>query len=122
MQRLPFEIIQEAINFSEKLALRDDSGAKKILFLIAGVWRSENPDEPLVLLSWSPLQGKVPSAGAVDLLSVAKQWVLDGLASAMILLDEKASELFNKESPSRYCWNHLSKGEYMELIISLSIF
>lgn len=116
MDSLPFELIEEAINFSKDIILRDDSEAKRTVFLITGVLLTKDPEKPFVLLPWSPLSETITDASAVDLAQMATQWVLNRLASAVLLLDSKSWDLFKQKYPRR-CLQYLSKGDVVWLNI-----
>lgn len=112
-------MIQEAIKVSKDLALKGDSKARRTILLLTGVWTTNDPKKPSILLPWSPLHKTIVDASAVDVTQIAKQWVLNRLASAILALDMKADELFKKKHPLR-CSQYLLKGKVVRLIAHCS--
>ena len=86
-----------------------------------GVWTINDSKSPPFLLGWSPLRTAVPDAGTVDLMQIAKQWILDRLASTILALDTKLRELFAKKHPAR-CWQYHLKGINLRLVIHCNMY
>lgn len=107
---LPFELIEDAVEFMKDIVIRNDSQAKKIVLLLTGVWPTHDLEKPLVLLPWSPMKETITDISAVDLAQIALQWVLDRLASTVLLLDSKSWELFKQKYPQP-CSQYLLKGD-----------
>lgn len=116
---LPFELIEEAITFIKNAVLRDDSQSQRIILLLTGLWPTNDLEKPYVLLPWSPLYGTVNEVSAVDQAHIATQWVLNKLASTVILLDSMSWELFKQKYPPP-CLQYLLKGDVVWLIIYLA--
>lgn len=119
MNTLPLELVREATKFSKELATKEDSEANRTVLLLAGVWVTNDLKKPFVLLPWSPLRETAADARAVDLAQMAKQWVLNRFASAILLLDTSAREFFKQEYPLR-CVKYLVKGDAVRLVTSSS--
>jgi hypothetical protein len=104
---LPFEIVNEAINTVKDLFVRAESDARSIVLLLTGVFNMDG--KAYVLLPWSPLHEISTDIVAGDYPQLAKTWLLDKMASAILVLDEKARELWKMEWPPR-CVQFLAKG------------
>ena len=121
LDSLPFELLEDAVKFMKDVVIRNDSQAKKILLLLTGVWPTHDLAKPLVLLPWSPLNETITDVSAIDLAQTATQWVLDRLASTVLLLDSKSWELFKHKYPQP-CSQYLLKGVFARLAIYSSRF
>lgn len=121
LDTLPFEIIQEAIKFSKDLAIKGDSKARRTIFLLTGVWTTDDSKMPSVLLPRSPFRKAITDASAVDVTQVAKRWLLNRLAIAILALDIKVDELFKKKYPLR-CLQYFVKRRVMKLVICYNRF
>ena len=107
MAELPFEIVEEAINTVKDLFFRAKSDAWSAVLLLTGVFNMD--DKTHVLLPWSPLREISTDIIAGDYPQLAKTWLLDKMASAILALDKKARELWKMEWPVR-CVQFLTKG------------
>ena len=118
---LPLGLIEEATKFSKDVVLREGSQAKRTMLLLTGVWPTNGLEKPYVLLPWSPLHATVREAGAVNLPQTATQWVLDKVASTVLLLDSVSWELYKQKYPPA-CLQYLLKGDYIWLSTYFSRF
>lgn len=107
---LPFELTEEAIKLMKDVVIRNDSQAKKIILLLTGVWPTDDHEKPFILLPWSPLNKTISDVSAVNLAQIATQWVLNTLASTILLLDSRSWELFKLKYPQP-CSQYLLKGD-----------
>jgi len=104
---LPVEIVEEAINTVKDLFVRVEGDAWSAVLLLTGVFNMDG--KTYVLLPWSPLREVSTDIIAGDYPQLAKTWLLDKIASAILALDEKARELWKMEWPVR-CVQFLTKG------------
>ena len=98
---LPFEMMEEAITFAKDLAVNANGYALSILLLATGLWKSDTAQNEYFLLPWSPLRKDSGSSVGVDAPNVAKRWFLDILASAVLVMDTAARELWKSKWPTR---------------------
>ena len=119
LNEIPYEMIQQAIKILRDLALKDDRLAWSTTLLLLGLWENNNPQEPYVLLPWSPLRQTLSRSHTVDFPRMAKQWVLDQMASAILALDIKARNLWRLKWPVR-CVQFLVKGSPAKNPLSFS--
>lgn len=103
------------------IVIRNDSQAKKIVLLLTGVWQTHDLEKPFVLLPWSPLNETITDVSAADLAQIATQWVLDRLASTVLVLDSKSWELFKHKYPQP-CSQFVLKGDFAWLAFHSSRF
>ena len=106
LAELPLEIVEEAINTVKDLFIRAESDAWSAVLLLTGVFNMDG--KTYVLLPWSPLR-EISSDITGDYPQLAKTWLLNKMASAILALDKKARELWNMEWPLR-CVQFLTKG------------
>ena len=106
---MPFEMMQKAIAIARDLVLKNDKNALSIMLILTGVWTIGGRHEKYVLLPWSPLHGALDSLSTTDFPRVAKNWVLDNIASTVLALNSRAKVLWNSKWRVR-CSNYLSTG------------
>lgn len=104
---LPFEAVLEAIRTIKDLVLKSDGQAQSTILLVTGLWKFSDAQDKYLLLPWSPLDNPLTDIQILDAPRVAKQWILDKLASAMLQLDSMTREKWNQKWPSR-CLQFLS--------------
>ena len=107
LAELPFEIVKEAINTVKDLFIRAESDSWSVVLLLTGVFNMDG--KTYVLLPWSPLREISTDIVSGDYPQLARTWLLDKMASAILALDEKARELWKMEWPLR-CAQFLAKG------------
>ncbi|OCL09185.1 hypothetical protein AOQ84DRAFT_221144 [Glonium stellatum] len=107
LAELPFEIVKEAISTVKDLFVQAESDAWSAVLLLTGVFNMDG--KTYVLLPWSPLRENSTDIIAGDYPQLAKTWLLDKMASAILELDKKARELRKTEWPVR-CVQFLRKG------------
>ena len=90
------------------LFIRAESDSWSVVLLLTGVFNMDG--KTYVLLPWSPLREISTDIIAGDYPQLAKTWLLDKMASAILTLDEKARELWRMEWPLR-CVQFLAKGQ-----------
>ena len=109
LDNMPFEMMQDSIQVVQDLILKKDEHALSVLFILAGVWRLDDPKEHFVLLPWSPLDRNTTNLSITDVASAAKKWALDKIASTILAMDSRAKVLWNSKWRVR-CPNHLTTG------------
>jgi hypothetical protein len=83
------------------------SDAWSAVLLFTGVYSVDSKTH--VLLPWSPLHEISKDIMSGDHLQLAKTWLLDRMASAILALDKQTRELWKTEWPLR-CVLFLTKG------------
>lgn len=106
---LPFEMMQDAIEFARRLIVDKDNESLKTLFVLTGLWKPENGQQDFILLPWSPLRPTLTDVSNIDPTKFAMQWALDRLVSAILALDAKARDLWTQKWPKR-CIQHMTIG------------
>lgn len=109
LDELPFEMMQEAVDFARDLILNKNDDTLKIVLLLTGLWKPETSKGTLIVLPWSPIREILTNVSLVDLTGAAKQQVLDRLGLAILAFDAKARDLWNKKWPIR-CATFTSLG------------
>lgn len=106
---LPFEAFLEAIRTIKDLVLKSDGQAQSAFLLLTGLWKFSDAQDRYHLLPWSPLNGSLTHTRILDGLKVAKQWILDELASAILVLNAKGRDLWKEKWP-RCCVQFMTIG------------
>jgi hypothetical protein len=107
LAELPFEIIERAIYTVKDIFTASGSDAWSAVLLFTGVYCVDSKTH--VLLPWSPLREISKDVVSRDHLQLAKTWLLDKMASAILALDKQTRELWKTEWPLR-CVLFLTKG------------
>ena len=96
---LPFEAISEAICIVKDLVLKSDGQAQSTILLLTGLWKFSDAQDRYLLLPWSPLDRSMTDIRILDALELAKRFILDKLASAILALDAKVRDLWKEKWP-----------------------
>jgi hypothetical protein len=107
LAELPLEVVEQAIDTVKDIFAGAENDAWSAVLLLSGVFNVDS--KTYVLLPWSPLYGISKDIGTENYPRRAKEWVLEKMASAVLVLDEKAKELLKIERPVRCPW-FLTKG------------
>lgn len=106
---LPFEMVQEAVDFAKNLILEKDSNTLSTVLLLTGLWKPRNGKGSFIMLPWSPLRETLTDVSNLDPTTVAMQGFLDRLVSAILALDRKTRELWKEKWPKR-CVQFMTVG------------
>ncbi|KAI9731582.1 MAG: hypothetical protein M1834_004702 [Cirrosporium novae-zelandiae] len=109
LAELPFEIVEEAISTVKGLFSGPKNDAWSVALLFTGVFDMDAASETYILLPWSPLRQTSTDTDTRNYPQLAKEWLLDEMASAILILDEKAKKLYSMEWPVRCVW-FMTKG------------
>lgn len=107
LAELPLEVVEQAIHTVKDIFAGAENDAWSAVLLLTGVCNVDS--KTYVLLPWSPLYKISKDTVAENYPRLAKEWVLDKMVSAVLVLDEKARELLKIEWPAR-CPRFLTKG------------
>lgn len=109
---LPLERLQRVFGFAKELIVKNDPSDWSVLLLSLGCWRPNNEWGENIILPWSRLivQTTPPThISAIEARNLAKCFLFDNLASAILLVDWKARGLWNSKWPAR-CFYFLTRG------------
>lgn len=107
LAELPLEVVEQAVHTVKDHFAGAENDAWSAVLLLSGVFNVDS--KTYVLLPWSPLYEISKDIVAENYPRLAKEWVLEKMASAILVLDEKARELLRIEWPAR-CPRFLVKG------------
>ena len=98
---LPFEMMEEAVNFAKDLTLGKGGDTLKTMFLLAGLWKPISSKGNFIVLQRSPIREALTNVSSKDPTKTVTKQVLDHLVSAILAFDAKARDLWRKKWPKR---------------------
>jgi len=109
LDSLPLEMMREAVQLVKEIVLKDDADAILAVLVAMGIWKSRDSQRGHILLPWSPLRRKGSDDSNIDIVQIAKQWILDQFVAAILALDSKARVWWTLKWPAP-CPYFLTRG------------
>ncbi|KAI4235552.1 MAG: hypothetical protein LQ349_003074 [Xanthoria aureola] len=93
--------LQQAITTVRDTLAGEEGQVSTVLLTVCGVWKTGNPQQPHIILPWSPLSKAPPPKVSDGLVSAAKAWVAVRFTQSIWALHDISKHLWKSASPLR---------------------
>lgn len=93
--------LQQAIATIRDTLAGEEGQVSTVLLTVCGVWITGNPQQPHIILPWSPLSKAPPPKVSDGLVSAAKAWMAVRFSQSISALHYVSKHLWKSASPLR---------------------